>query len=269
MLPIQALRILKIFYIFASELLTSRRHAGQTLTTETMSANKHLNIIAILLVCMLAATVTSCGSGRHSVSRGSYRNDDIYYASEKSRPVSAEKKKENTGSHTPRYGADMSPVVAEAFSWLGTKYRYGGHSKSGTDCSGLVWEIYRSVMNVKLPRSSWEQQQYCKAVSASSLLPGDLVFFSMKKSGKVSHVGIYVGEGEMIHASESRGVIKSALSEAYYKRYYHSSGRVLKALDGTSPAEMPRRTLHSGITIEDLDNAVTEKTDSILSSFMD
>lgn len=241
------------------------------MTEMIMSANKRLKYIYASLAILLASVMmVSCGSGRHTVSRGNYRNDDIYYASDRGGHGTRDSHRKNrTENNTPPRGADLSPVVAEAFSWLGTKYKYGGHSKSGTDCSGLVWEIYRSVMNVKLPRSSWEQQQYCKAVKESSLLPGDLVFFSMKKSGRVSHVGIYVGEGEMIHASESKGVIKSALNEAYYRRYYHSSGRVLKHLDGTSPAEMPRQMLQSGLDMDALDNAISEKTDSILSSFMD
>lgn len=247
-----------------------KSYNGQNMTTMIMSASKRLKYISASMALLLTSVLmVSCGSGRHTVSRGNYRNDDIYYASDRGNHTGKTHDRGRNENNTPPRGADLSPVVAEAFSWIGTKYKYGGHSKSGTDCSGLVWEIYRSVMNVKLPRSSWEQQQYCKAVKESSLLPGDLVFFSMRKSGRVSHVGIYVGEGEMIHASESKGVIKSALNEAYYRRYYHSSGRVLKHLDGTSPAEMPRQRLQSDFDMDALDSAISEKADSILSSFMD
>ena len=213
--------------------------------------------------------MTSCGPGRHTVSRAKYDSDDIYYAgtSENTKKKPGKKEKNNPKN---QHGADLSPVVAEAFSWLGTKYRYGGHSKSGTDCSGLVWEIYRDVLSVCLPGTAWELQKYCNSINRSALAPGDLVFFSNKKNGRVTHVGIYIGSGEMIHASTSQGVIRSDLDETYYKKRYHSSGRVFASVKNISPAENPRQTLQKNeVSLEDLDNAITEMTDSILSSYMD
>ena len=120
-------------------------------------------------------------------------------------------------------------LIKEAKKWLGTKYKYGGHSKSGTDCSGFVMQIYKSVYDIKLPRSSREQQEFCKKIKKSQLKIGDLVFFATgKKKGKVSHVGLYIGNGEFIHASSSKGVVISKLEQNYYIRTYHSSGRVKK-----------------------------------------
>lgn len=124
----------------------------------------------------------------------------------------------------PRVG---SRLVAEARKWLGVPYRYGRDTKSGTDCSGMVSAVYRDVAGIKLPRSSAEQAQYCVDISKSSLQPGDLVFFnSSSRGGRISHVGLYVGDGKMIHATASRGVIESDLAEKYYDTHYHSSGRV-------------------------------------------
>lgn len=123
-------------------------------------------------------------------------------------------------------------LIKEARQWLGTKYAYGGHSRKGTDCSGMVMEVYGKVCDIKLPRSSAEQQRYCKEVKRKDLKAGDLVFFATGKSkSRVSHVGLYIGDGEMIHASASRGVIVSRLDEKYYDRNYHSSGRVLAMKD--------------------------------------
>lgn len=120
-------------------------------------------------------------------------------------------------------------VIKEAKKWLGTKYKYGGHSQKGTDCSGLVMEIYLSVFNIKLPRSSKEQHSFCIEIKKSQLDVGDLVFFATGKSKKtVSHVGLYIGNNEFIHSSSSKGVIISNLEQSYYKRTYHSSGRVKK-----------------------------------------
>lgn len=118
-------------------------------------------------------------------------------------------------------------LIKEAKRWLGTKYVYGGHSKKGTDCSGFVMQLFLKVYGVKLPRSSKDQQQFCKRILKSQLKIGDLVFFSTTKNkNKVSHVGIYIGDDEFIHASTSKGVVVSKLSQNYYIRNYHSSGRV-------------------------------------------
>lgn len=118
-------------------------------------------------------------------------------------------------------------LIKEAEKWLGTKYKYGGHSRQGTDCSGFVMEVYLAAYNFKLPRTSKNQQEFCKLIKKSQLKIGDLVFFATgKNKNKVSHVGLYIGGGTFIHASSSKGVVKSQLSQSYYERTYHSSGRV-------------------------------------------
>ncbi len=130
----------------------------------------------------------------------------------------------------PVYSNDTrisSALVKQAKTWLGTPYRYGGKSKSGTDCSGMMMVIFEDVARLSLPRNSAAQREYCFDVSKKNLEPGDLVFFSTsKRGGKVNHVGMYVGKGKIIHASSSRGVIESSLDEKYYVNHYHSSGRV-------------------------------------------
>jgi len=118
-------------------------------------------------------------------------------------------------------------VVAEALKWLGTKYKYGGHSRSGTDCSGMTMQVFEDIAGIKLPRDSRSQQAFVEPVGRDDLVPGDFVFFASKVGGsRVGHVGIYIGKGDFIHASTSKGVIISNLDETYYDRHYHSSGRV-------------------------------------------
>ena len=118
-------------------------------------------------------------------------------------------------------------LIKEAKKWLGVKYEYGGSTKDGTDCSGFVMKVFLSVYDIKLPRTSRDQQVFCKRIKKSELKIGDLVFFATTKNKKkVSHVGIYIGDGEFIHASSSKGVVISKLSQGYYTRNYHSSGRV-------------------------------------------
>lgn len=115
-------------------------------------------------------------------------------------------------------------LAAEARRWLGTPYRYGGQDRSGTDCSGLVMEVYREVCAVKLPRSSSSQKAYCTEVARNKARMGDLMFFG--GSGKVSHVGLYIGNGEMIHASSSRGVMISNVDTGYWGQRLLGAGRV-------------------------------------------
>lgn len=117
-------------------------------------------------------------------------------------------------------------LVSEARKWLGVPYSYGGNSRKGVDCSGLVVAVYRDAASLKLPRSSADQHRYCRDISRKDLEAGDLVFFKGSSKGKVSHVGIYIGDNKMIHASSSRGVIVSDLAEKYYISHYHASGRV-------------------------------------------
>lgn len=118
-------------------------------------------------------------------------------------------------------------IVAEARNWVGTRYCYGGKSRNGTDCSGMVMTIFDDVAQLKLPRNSAKQQEFCKALKQKELMEADLLFFSTSKKGaRVNHVGIYIGDGKFVHASTSKGVIVSSLDEPYYVRHYHSSGRV-------------------------------------------
>lgn len=118
-------------------------------------------------------------------------------------------------------------LVKEARRWIGTPYRYGGNDRKGIDCSGFVMSVFMDAAGVALPRTSATQAEYCREIPKKKLQPGDLVFFSTStRGGKVSHVGLYIGNDKMIHASASRGVIESGLNENYYVTHYHSSGRV-------------------------------------------
>ena len=114
--------------------------------------------------------------------------------------------------------------------WLGVKYRYGGNTKNGVDCSGFVGAIYKQVYKTKLERNSANiLRRNCLAVNRNSLREGDLLFFNTSgtRNSKVpNHVGLYLKNGKFIHASSSKGVIVSNLSEAYYVRTWITGGRV-------------------------------------------
>ncbi len=129
----------------------------------------------------------------------------------------------------PSTSQQVKELLAEARKWLGTPYSYGGHSRKGTDCSGMIMELFLKIYNIRMPRSSAMQQEYSRPVKFADMKPGDLVFFATGSNKKrVSHVGLYIGDNRMIHASSSKGVMESGLSERYWTRTFHSSGRVIE-----------------------------------------
>ena len=120
----------------------------------------------------------------------------------------------------------LSDLRGIASRYLGVTYVYGGSSASGLDCSGFVSIVYREL-GVTLPRTSREQFTTGIAVNQFDLESGDLVFFDTLGRGAVSHVGIYLGAGEFIHAASNPGkVITSRLEERYYATRYLGARRV-------------------------------------------
>lgn len=123
--------------------------------------------------------------------------------------------------------ASNGGIVDLAKQYLGTRYRYGGASPSGFDCSGFTMYIY-SQFGYSLPHTAtgqWQSGMGTKVYSIGELQPGDLVFFNdpSRNAGKAcSHAGIYVGGGQIIHSSSSRsgGVIYSDLTSGYYNTYF-------------------------------------------------
>lgn len=203
----------------------------------------------------------SCGTGRNAVTRGQKTTE---ISTTTSPAVTHTKPRQDTTISRKDVNKARASVINEAKNWLGTKYIYGGHSKAGTDCSGMIMEIFLKVINLKMPRSAWEQQEFCEIISFNSLQPGDLVFFSPGGKYRVSHVGIFIGNNEMIHASASRGVIISNLNENYFKRNYHSAGKVKQL--GESLNKNSNRPSAIEVNLEDLEKVLNQKTDSILSS---
>ncbi len=123
-------------------------------------------------------------------------------------------------------GSEDKKLITCLASWLGTPYKYGGNTKQGTDCSGLVLQVYKEVYNKDMYRSSADQLKNVTQIARSELQAGDLLFF--KISGEnISHVGIYIGENKFIHASTKRGVVINSLDEDYYKKYFFVAGRVI------------------------------------------
>lgn len=176
-----------------------------------------IRLLLPIVLVLLSLAATSCHSSKKTSTKHVpvEQNDRMTH--------------ENSGKHKDR-GLDRrlaDRIIDESRRWLGTPYKYGGCDRRGTDCSGMVMTIYLDVAGVKLPRQSRLQQEFCRLIKKNELEPGDLVFFTVKSgSTNVGHVGIYIGQGEFIHSSSSKGVIISSLDQAYYVRHFHSCGRV-------------------------------------------
>lgn len=163
------------------------------------------------LLAIAALLLAGCGSSRRAVK---------------------DKKGERQGDRTEKiYRKPVSKsgqaLVREARKWRGVPYKYGGHSRSGADCSGFLMEVFKEAVGIRLPRSSRDQKEYCRPVRRDEMIVGDLVFFTSKNSkGKIAHVGMYIGDNRMIHASSSRGVVEDDLSLRYYVEHFNGVGRV-------------------------------------------
>jgi len=108
--------------------------------------------------------------------------------------------------------------------WKGAKYKLGGLSKNGIDCSGFVFVTFKSKLGIVLPRSTNLQAAIGKDIDNNQLQAGDLVFF---KTGPFSrHVGIYLENGKFLHASTSLGVTISKLDNSYWKFKYWKAKRI-------------------------------------------
>ena len=117
-------------------------------------------------------------------------------------------------------------IVAKAKTCLGIPYVWGGQTRKGFDCSGLVYYILKDL-GYSAGRSTSEQYKMGSSVSKSKLQPGDLVFFAGTYKSGISHVGIYIGDGKFIHAPSTGDVVKiSELSNSYYKSHYYGARRI-------------------------------------------
>ncbi len=108
--------------------------------------------------------------------------------------------------------------------WQGVPYAYGGTNMHGVDCSGFVYRLFRDVYGLRVPRTTRELARLPWRVDANHLIAGDVLIFG--RNARNLHVGVYLADGEFIHASKSKGVIKSSLSNPYWASRYIRAVRV-------------------------------------------
>ena len=128
------------------------------------------------------------------------------------------------GSAAPSSG--VQNLLKRALALLGTPYRWGGTETNGFDCSGLVGYVFKTALGVELPRVSREMASSGQRIDRSALTAGDIVFFGRGRKG-IDHVGIYVGNGQFVHAPRTgKDVMVSQLDSAYWSRHYVQARRI-------------------------------------------
>ncbi len=123
---------------------------------------------------------------------------------------------------------DRDQVMYKVIEYLDTRYLWGGTTKRGIDCSGFVQAVMYQALGISLPRTSSEQANVGTDVQISDLKFGDLLFFDTRGKGRVSHVGIYLGDGYFVHSGSKTGVAVASLESEFYSRVFLKAKRVLE-----------------------------------------
>ncbi len=172
-----------------------------------------------LLLLLVLLNMASCGLFRHTEKEKTTAPNNT---------VSSSPKKYKAVSEKLGFNVDEKcnlKLMAEASEWVGVPYKFGGNTKSGVDCSGLTNALYKNVYSKTIPRVSTDICKTSIQIEKRNLKEGDLVFFKIE-SKKVSHVGVYLKDNKFIHSSTKKGVIISDLEDVYYKKTFHSAGRI-------------------------------------------
>ncbi len=159
-------------------------------------------LLVLLMMCCLAGCSTTLFQKRKVIYAPSIKNT----------------------SSSVQHSTVKQKLLSQYREWKGTRYRDGGVSKKGVDCSGFVQITFKAKLGVDVPRETDQQVRIGRFVAKDNLLSGDLVFF---KTGFFSrHVGIYLGETRFLHASSTKGVTISSLREEYWADNYWQAKRI-------------------------------------------
>lgn len=184
-----------------------------------------------LAVLLLALLITSCGSSKKKAAREQHR---VKVLAGNTTTVTIDNKlpvNEDPARDIPVIDAKVNDIINTALSYNGTRYKYGGTTKRGMDCSGLLYISFQSA-DISLERSSSAMATQGEPIDLKEVRKGDLLFFTTGRSKKqINHVGLVVAvrdnEIRFIHATTSRGVMVSYLHEGYWNHAFHHARRIM------------------------------------------
>ncbi|WP_434798496.1 SH3 domain-containing protein [Terrisporobacter vanillatitrophus] len=221
-------------YLSSSKPSTGNDSNSETLTTKYIDSSVGLNVrkgagtnysVITTLSHGTEVAVKSTSNGWSKITSGSITGyvSSSYLSS--SKPSSGSSSNSNSSTST-----SASKVISFAKQLLGKPYVWGAQGPSGFDCSGFTYYVFKNTAGITLPRTSTLQSNYGTYVSRSNLKPGDLVFFDTvgSNNGAVTHTGIYIGNGQLIHAASGQGkVVINDMNSSYYVNAYVKARRVL------------------------------------------
>lgn len=167
----------------------------------------------LLISIFVAAMLTACSSSEDATSPSQAKTSKIFakptFKSSIADPIMA-----------------IASLSEHQRDWAGTRYRLGGSSRKGVDCSAFMQITFRDLFGIDLPRTTTEQSKEGTKISKSELQTGDLVFFKTGRGPNGKHVGVYVKDGQFLHASTKGGVIYSDLSSPYWSKTFWQARRL-------------------------------------------
>lgn len=188
------------------------------LLMKTAFQNNHLRFISLLLLFLYIAVLSGC-AGKKTVT---YVPREI-----RSQNLVPKKTKKQAGFFLHRNDPVKAKLTRQYADWQGAKYKRGGMTQQGIDCSGFVQVTFENLFQKTLPRTVKDQAKMGQPISRKTLKAGDLVFF--KTGIRQKHVGIYLENGSFMHVSLSRGLMVSKLSDVYWNRRYWKAKRLLQS----------------------------------------
>jgi len=177
----------------------------------------------------LALLISSCGAVKKKTTYSKTKKRTVSVAA--SEPSKGNSREPRRTKKKPIALTKADNIINTALTFSGTKYKYGGTTKKGMDCSGLLYVSF-GKHDVQLPRISYHMAEEGKRVGIHKVEKGDLLFFKTKKRGRrINHVGMVVSiegdEVKFIHSSSSRGVIVSSLREGFWNNAFVKATRIL------------------------------------------
>ncbi|MEC7264035.1 MAG: C40 family peptidase [Bacteroidota bacterium] len=175
------------------------------------------------IILLLFFAIIACGPGKKKRTYSKTRTVTVEGSTEDTLPRKSKKEE--------RINEKADAIISTAMSYSGTRYKYGGTTNKGMDCSGLVY-VSLKENDIMFPRSSYQMAMEGQKIEVEEVQKGDLLYFQTSKSGKrINHVGLVVevdgDDIKFIHATTSRGVLVSSLREGYWKYAFVKAMRIL------------------------------------------